>query len=801
MKEKIGRYGRYAACILLVVVFFLLYELRLFQWQVLEGEHFAELARSDRTDVIELDPARGQILDRNGKVLAGNRTTYDVVYDALKMDYSRRNATILEVIDLLEEQGEKWLDMLPIEVNPQEDEEDDDSAPTYRYLENKDAEIRDLKELLNLAEYATADQCVAELADMFGFQGFSTEDTRTVASVRYGMVQTGYSRTSPYVFAQDVSAETVGIISQRADKWPGVEGRVSVARTYGEESNLAPHVIGKVRIITAEQLDAAIEAGTAYDYENYSNISGYKYVDVMGEWGLESAFESTLRGQRGEQTIYTDDDGDVIRMDVTTSPVEGRNVVTTLDTDLQRAANLSLARNIQANTNARNCRAGAAVVIDVKDFGVLACANYPSYDLENYEEDYQKLSEDTRAPLFNKALQGSYVPGSIFKPLVALASLQEGVISAGTTYYCNHLFEYGDGDGAMQLGCICPGGNRDVYSGIAQSCNVYFCNVGLDLGIKRMDAYAEYFGLGQRTGVELTESSGLMTGRQEYLENHGVDMPEGVTAQAAIGQADNMFTPIQMATYCATLANNGKRLKTHFLKEITDYNGEEVLEKYQPTTLFDAELSMDVVNIVRQGMIDSASIGTGSDVFGSYPVAVACKTGTAETSGDDTKEPNLTFICMAPAYDPQIAVAVMLEEGNKGSWAKYVAKDILDQYFGYYTWDADGNRYDQEGNMVDEKGEILRKKEDLDREKEEQEQREQQQYEEQLGGDTPSPGPTPEATAAPSPSPTPARGGEDIPSTPFTGESPTPLPEASQPPEQGPTRPPDSPYYLPESSG
>ncbi len=800
MREKIGRYGRYGVCLLLVAAFFLLYELRLFQWQVLEGEHFAELARSDRTDVIEIDPARGQILDRNGKVLAGNRTTYDVVYDALKMDYSRRNATILEVIDLLEEQHEKWLDILPIEVAPREDEEEDD-GPTYRFLENKEAEIRDLKELLNLADYATADQCIGELAEMFGFQGFSTEDTRTVAAVRYGMVQTGYSRTSPYVFAQDVSPETVGIISQRAEQWPGVEGRVSMARYYGEESDLAPHIVGKVRNITAEQLDEAIEAGTAYDYENYSNISGYKYVDVMGEWGLESAFESTLRGQRGEQTIYTDDQGEVLRMDVTTSPVEGRTVVTTLDSDLQRAANLSLERNILANTDAKNCRTGAAVVLDVKDFGVLACANYPGYDLETYEEEYERLSQDTRNPLFNKALQGSYVPGSIFKPLVALASLQEGVISAGTTYYCNHLFEYGEGEGAMQLSCICPGGNRDVYSGIAQSCNVYFCNVGLDLGIRRMDAYAEYFGLGQLTGVELTESAGLMTGRQEYRENHGVEMPEGVTAQAAIGQADNMFTPLQMATYCATIANNGKRLQTHFLKEITDYTGEEVLEKFQPTTLFDAELSSNVVNIVKQGMINSAGEGTASDVFGNYPVTIACKTGTAETSGDDTKEPNITFICMAPAYDPQIAVAVMLEQGNKGSWAKNVAKDILDQYFGYYTWDADGYRYDQEGNRVDEKGEILVKKEELEEEKARREEREQKQYEEQLGGETPSPSPAPEVTPTPSPEPSPQRGGEEIPSTPFTGESPTPLPEGSLPPASGPTRAPDSPYYLPEESG
>lgn len=800
--KNFGKMGRYAFCILLVAAFFLLYEVRLFQWQVVHGDEFVEQARSDRTDVVELEAARGEILDRNGKVLAGNRTTYEVIYDALEMDYAARNSTILQVIDLLEERGETWRDPLPIALS--DDEED---GETYRFLPGREGDVETLKSTLNLAEYATADQCMADLAETFNCQGFSSEDARTVASVRYAMVRDGFSRTNPYVIARDVSVETVAVISQRSDRWLGVQGRVAVTRYYGEDGALAPHVLGLVGDISREELDQAEEDGTAYDYENYENISGYKLNDTIGKWGLESVFESELRGQRGEKTLTTDETGQVSSAAVTTAPQEGHTVVTTLDSDLQRVANLSLKKNIEGNTDAKNCRSGAAVVLDVRDFGVLACASYPTYDLSTFYEDYERLAEDPREPQFNRALAGIYVPGSIFKPMVALAALQEGVIGAGTSYYCDPEkgFEYGEGEGALRQGCLCGGGVRDVYTGLAYSCNTYFANVGLDLGIRRMDAYAEYFGLGEKTGLELYEDSGIMTSRQEYLDRFGVEMPEGVTAQAAIGQADDMFTPMQLAAYCATIGNNGKRLATHFLREITDYSGEEVLETYQARELFDAELSADVVAVVKQGMMGSATYGTAKDVFADYPVSIACKTGTAETSSNSVTgtEPNISFICLAPAENPQIAVAVMLEYGNKGSWAKNVAKDILDQYFGYVTWDAEGNRYDQAGNMIDSQGEILRDREELEAQREREEEVERERFLDQLdqdAGETAAPVVSPAPSASPSAGPTESGRDSDIPTTPYTGESPAPAESPSPAPEPSPPAS-ESPYYRPEDSG
>ena len=764
---KLGKIGRSAACILLVLAVFVVYELRLVQWQLVEGDKYEQLSLSSRTDTIEIEAARGEILDRDGNVLAGNRSSYNIVYDALDMDYDRRNATIIQVIDLLEERGETWRDRLPIVLA---------EDGTYQYKEDSESAIQTLQEALSLAEYATAEECMAELAQQYDCQGYSKEDMRNVASVRYSMTQDGFSRTSPYVIAEDVSAETVGVISERSEEWPGIEIRVAVTRYYGEDGALAPHVVGYTGVITDTQYQQAVEDGTTYDAEN--NISGYKWSDTMGRSGIEAAFEEELRGQRGEETIYTDSSGGVESTAVTTAPEEGHTVQTTLDSDLQRVANLSLEKNIQGNIDARNCTSGAAVVLDVDTFGVLASSSYPTYDVNQLVESiagdgkyYNQLINDEDEPMVNLALNGVFTPGSVFKPVVALAALQEGQLSAATSVYCPGYYELAD----LRLGCTCGGGNTwNVYGALAHSCNTFFSTVGYDLGISTLDPYAEYFGLGTTTGVELGEATGIMSNPQEYRENHGVEWTDGVTSQTAIGQADNMFTPIQLAAMCATIANGGVRLQTHFLDKITDYTGETVLEEYEPVELYDAGLSGDVLGVVQAGMQMVATEGTASNVFANYPVSIAAKTGTAETSSvpdtdPDYTEPNLSFICYAPADDPEIAVAVMIEQGNTGNYAKNVAKDILDQYFGFYTWDEDGNKYDQEGNQVDDDGVIIKTAEELAEEQAAQERQSGDASSDSEDGDA--------ASQKPSASPTPGRG-NDIPDTPFTGESASPAPDA-----------------------
>ena len=797
---KLGKVGRTAVCILLVVAVFAVYELRLVQWQIVEGEEYEQISLSNRTDTIEIEAARGEILDRNGEVLAGNRTTYNIVYDALDMDYSARNATILQVLDLLTERGEDWRDPLPIVLG---------EDGTYAYMEDRESDIAALRENLSLAEYATAEDCMAELTSRYDCDGYSREDARNVVSVRYSMTQDGFSRTNPYVIAQDVSAETVGVVSEHAQEWPGIKTRVGVARYYSD-GTLAPHVLGYTAVITDTQYEQAVEEGTVYNAE--TNISGYKLNDTTGRSGVESAFESELRGQRGEETIYTDATGEVASTAVTTTPEEGHTVQLTLDSDLQRVANLSLEKNILGNTDAKDCTRGAAVVLDVDTFGVLASSSYPTYDVNQLVESiagdgkyYNQLINDEDEPMVNLALNGVFTPGSVFKPVVALAALQEGQLSAATSVYCPGYYELAD----LRLGCTCGGGNTwNVYGALAHSCNTFFSTVGYDLGISTLDPYAEYFGLGTTTGVELGEATGIMSNPQEYRENHGVEWTDGVTSQTAIGQADNMFTPIQLAAMCATIANGGVRLQTHFLDQITDYTGETVLEEYEPVELYDAGITSDVLGVVQTGMQMVATEGTAANVFANYPVSIACKTGTAETSNlsrtdPDYTEPNLSFICYAPANDPEIAVAVMIEQGNSGNYAKNVAKDILDQYFGFYTWDEEGNKFDQEGNQVDDDGQVIKTAEEL---AEERAAAEGQQSEEASSnsedGDA--------SSQEPAASPTPGRD-SDIPDQIYTGENSASqetgsedsqndtsgteegsVPEASAPPSNRP----DGPYYA-----
>lgn len=707
---KIGKIGRSAACILFVAVLFAVYVGRLLQLQLLEGKTYQQIALSERTDSIVLEAARGQILDSKGNVLAGNKTTYAIVYNALNMIDAERNPTILQVITLLTQQGEKWRDRLPIVI---------DAEGNYQFKEDSEEEIAALKDpdMLKLADYATADDCMTALMEKFDCSGYSKEDTRIIASVRYSMSRDGFSRTNPYVIAEDVSSETVGIISEKEQALPGIEPKVAVARYYGEDGSLAPHIIGSVGILQQADYNAAEKSGNLYDEQD--NLSGYRWTDTHGSGGIEETFEKELRGKRGKESILTDDNGKVQSTTVSTPPEEGSTVHLTLDSELQRVANLSLKENITGNTDAKDCTAGAAVVLNPKTFGVLVSATYPNYDMNRYQQDdkyINQLLKDESEPLYNRALEGVFVPGSVFKPMVALAALQEGTVSAGTTYYCDGAFRFYD----MTLGCTGTHGNADMYSGLASSCNAYFCNVGLNLTIAKMDAYAEYFALGTKTGIELPESTGIMSSPLEYQEQHnGAQWTDGLTPQTAIGQCDNMFTPIQLATYCATVANNGVRLQTHLLDKITNYSGEKVLEQFEPTVLSDAGLSSDVLGVVKEGMMQVAydPLGTAYSVFGDYPVSVACKTGTAETSTDKSTEENLSFIAYAPADDPQIAVAVVLEYGKTGNWAKNVARDIMDQFFGFATFDEDGNRYDTEGNMTDRDGKILKTKEDVDKEK------------------------------------------------------------------------------------
>ena len=638
---------------------FLIFGLRLIKLQVVEHEHYVQLANLQTPVTQTVPAARGEIVDRYGRPLVTNRTGFGVVFDRSFLPRGQENEVILHLSQLMEQAGEEWIDNLPME-----------KQEPFAFLPDRDNDISRLKKFLNLESYATADDVWHWLQDRYKLteSGYTPQQQRLIAGVRYEMEQRGFSRRTRYTFAEDITVSTMARIKEASFELPGVDVQENAVRDY-LTGDIAPHIIGRLGPIYQDEL------------ELYSKDKGYNQNDTVGKEGIEKAYEEQLRGHSGTREI-TYQNGEVLSVIETQAPQPGNTVVLTIDRELQKVTQLALENRIkqlQVERKpglGRESNAGAAVAIEVKTGDVLAVATYPSYNLNTYSADYGQNVTNELLPLFNRAVQGAYAPGSIFKPLVASASLNEGVIDRGSTVYCAHTYTYYAP--SYTPSCMYFHGSIDTTRALAVSCNVFFFDVGRRLGIEKMEQYARLFGLGEPTGIEIPESKGQVAS-PALRQAQGREWYPADVIQAAIGQGDNMFSPMQLANYAATLARGGQRLKMNLVKSIVSYNFEETLQQTEPTVVGDANLSEEAVSVVRQGMNDAArkSYGTGYSIFGNYPVNVACKTGTPETGTDL----NATFIAYAPVEDPEIAVFIVIEKGYNGYLCGPVAKAIFDQYF------------------------------------------------------------------------------------------------------------------------
>ena len=404
--------------------------------------------------------------------------------------------------------------------------------------------------------------------------------------------------------------------------------------------------------------------------------------DIIGISGLESAYEDELRGKDGVETITRNSDGVIVDTALTTVPEPGHTVQLTIDSRFQKAVDKALAENIDMinrvyNTGSMKAAACAAVVLDVKDGSVLAASNYPSFDQNLYATQYSEYSADESLPLFNRALQGLYTPGSTFKPAVAVAALDSGLINRYSTVFCNGVYNYYSD---YHPKCTRHGhsGNIDVITAIKWSCNIFFYDVGRRLTSEVYDAYAYKLGMGVRTGVEVSEALGHLTSKTDsnYIESLDV--------QAAIGQGNTVVSPVQLATYAATIANRGTRYRTHFVKAILDSNTGEVLQETQPEVMDVIEDRGETFDLVQQGMI---GVSQTIPVLASYPYTIACKTGPPQRSegyyvGSTYKHyTNTTMIAYGPAEDPQIAIGIVVEYGGGGARAGNLVADIFNAWF------------------------------------------------------------------------------------------------------------------------
>lgn len=656
---------------------FVLFAVRLGYFQIVNGEKYQKAGESVSSKVITVEAARGEILDRNGTPLVVNRQGNSIVfYNSDFPQYSTdekvqkiRNNEILHLIEIFEKRKEEWNDVLPLELN-------EEGQIAFKEDSENELYIFKSKDMLNLNSYATPDNCLNALIERYSLQKYTTADALKIASVCYGMLKVSFSDVNPYTFADDVSDELVSIIKENSNKFPGVDVEIKVYREY-TDGTVAPHIIGMVGNISAEE------------YAEKSDT--YKMTDNIGKSGIELAMEDTLRGQDGYKTIYKDSNGNTTT-EYTKDPIQGNSVVLTIDAGLQKVTQKALKKCVDgmADEIVGTTPAGSAVVLDVNSGEVLAAATYPSYNITTYEKNYAKLSKNKGAPLWNRAFLSTYAPGSTMKPCIATAALEEKAVKKDDTVFCGHTYKYSD----ITLGCTGAHGAMDVVNAIKNSCNIFFYEMGRIMGIDTLNKYRTMYGLGQKTGIEIDEAVGVIDS-PSYRQSINQTWYPGFTLQSAIGNSGDLCSPIQLANYCATVANGGTRYKCTLLKSIKTYDFTKTVWENSPVVNYKLNVKKSTLDLVHQGMRLVASETGCSASFNSLTVKPAAKTGTSQVEryvdGNKVIATNGFLITYAPYEHPEIAIAIAIEGAPSGASTAPVARDVYKYYFESKTNDEDNN--------------------------------------------------------------------------------------------------------------
>ena len=465
---------------------------------------------------------------------------------------------------------------------------------------------------------------------------------------------------------EDASVETI--------TYDGVTYRYKEDIRSYPDGTIAPHVIGTVGQMSAEE------------WSRYKS-EGYQMSDYVGKFGIERYCEETLRGTDGARTVEQGKNGDILSEEVTTQPESGNSVYLTIDADFQKKVEEILSDYIEelrltgAPEEGANVKGGAVSVIDPRTGAVLALVTWPTYDLNDYYTDYASLLEEENTPLIDRATDGLYRPGSTFKTVVAVAALEEGIITPEDTVNCTGVYTYFDQvieGNTFHPTCLGVHGQLSVSEALTRSCNIFFYDVGRRLGIDTINRYASLMGLGEETGLELGSAVGTLSS-PEHTKEMGGTWTQGNVVQASIGQMDTMVSPLQLSVQAMTLANRGDRYKVYLVDEVRSFDGSELLEKTEPELVSSFDMSEETFDAVVNGMIGVGMQYTAPEyMLSDLGYNVAVKTGTPQVTTDTT---NSCAIAFAPAEDAEIAIGIMLEEGVGASrlirqillaWEEYV---------------------------------------------------------------------------------------------------------------------------------
>ncbi len=655
---------------------------QLFNLQIINGEAYREQSNTRLSRVTSIEAARGSILDRSGNELAGIRTQYSVELFKTNIANEELNTAILKLVNLLEQYQIAYTDTFPIKINP------------FEFTINEEEQAK-WKKKYKIDENASAEQAFYIFKDKYDISNEDVVEIRKILSIRYKITTIGYSATKSITIAEDVNEEIVAQISERNSEFPGISISTDAIRTYTAGS-LAAHVIGYTGKINEEE------------YNQNKDI--YDNDDIIGRTGIEYVFEKYLKGTDGEKQVDMSVDGTITGEYITQNPIAGSDIVLTIDANLQKVTEIALDNCINKIRNGGfaqryDTKGGAAVVMNVNTGEVLATASNPTYEPEWFvggisQEHWNYLNTNTSHPQLNKAIQASYEPGSTFKMVTAIAGLESGAITSkekirDTGIYkkyngewkCWYYTDYHRGHGYL-----------NVTQALQHSCNYFFIETADRMGIDILSKYALHFGLGKKTGIELpSETAGTVASKETYSRiRPGKSMGPGDTLNAAIGQGDNNFTPMQIAKYISSIANGGNIVNPTIIKSVLNSDGTEIskeeIEQYTNEKLGieasedQININPENINIAKEGMrmATSEAGGTAYSIFKNFNVEVAGKTGSAEAGKDENGNDlvDAWFVCFAPFENPEVAVVVMIENGGHGNYAAEVARDVLTQYFG-----------------------------------------------------------------------------------------------------------------------
>ena len=653
----------------------------LIQLQLVEGRDYRE--RSDRrtTKSIVLEAPRGEIYDRYGRDIVTNRSGYGVqIHKQSGMDDEALNRLIYNLCYVFDRMGQARNAETVFSFDGENygfdlgGEKGLYSASSLTKEEDETSAEAEWKEKHGFSADDSANDILYQLIQKYSIDGYTGAGLVRIAEVRMDMEERSFSASTPYVFASDVSIDVVTAIKEQSTGFVGSRVVVQPVRDYAAPG-VASHILGRVANISREE------------YEEHQG-EGYNINSRIGKQGLEKYLEKYLRGEDGLSAAQQTSGGSNIESSIEKAAVNGRNVSLTIDFELQKTAEAALKENIiniadEAGSaeGGNDCDSGAVVVLDVNSGDVLTMASYPSYDIEKFNSSYSELLENSARPLINRALMGTYTPGSTFKPCVAFAALQEGVITVDETIEDTGKYTYYRD---YQPGCWIYNqsgdthGSENVSEAIRDSCNIFFFDTGRRLGIEKLDQYARDFGFGSKTGIELEdeEASGSVASPQNREQRGGTWFP-GDVLQTAIGQSDTLVTPLQLACYTAAIANGGVLYRPHLVKSIQAGQGAAEITIH-PEEVSRIQMTPEAYEAVTKGMRMVVTSGTARSAFEGCKVPVAAKTGSAQISEIYT---NGIYIAYAPYDNPQIAVACVLEKSGGGSKAAPIVRTVIEKYF------------------------------------------------------------------------------------------------------------------------